>query len=111
MLRPRLCIGAPASRYGVASSFGRHCSALRGNAPERSPRGPRGAGSGRVGMQRPRLCIGAPTSCYGVASSLEDIALPCAVVLKRVAHLGLISATLVVPSPIHGRGAGERDGL
>jgi len=33
MPRPRLwCVGVPASRSGVASSCGRHCSALRGCA-------------------------------------------------------------------------------
>jgi hypothetical protein len=38
MLRPRhSSVGVPASCYGVASSFGRHCSALRGRTFASSP--------------------------------------------------------------------------
>jgi hypothetical protein len=86
---------ALASRYRVASSFGRHCSALRGRArfyrnpngtrlcarsalsgssrrapPERCPRGPRSGIGQRRGMRRPRLWIEWGRAFrYGVASS------------------------------------------
>ena len=47
MLRPHSSLsGAPASPFEVATSCGRYCSALRGRALKRRPRGSDGRGSG-----------------------------------------------------------------
>ncbi len=50
MLRPHSSLsGAPASPFEVATSCGRYCSALRGRALKRRPRGSDGRGSGSGG--------------------------------------------------------------
>ncbi|SEK87644.1 hypothetical protein SAMN05216387_103270 [Nitrosovibrio tenuis] len=81
-----LC-GALASHCGVAPSSGRHCSALRGRAPKRCPRGPRSGIGQRRGCLIAGMCyVGRSHPTAGSHLPVEGTAPPCVVAPRSVAR-------------------------